>query len=606
MKKLGENRPSFAYNAVGPPLVTLQNAVNLAIPRNQVACWAQFSVVSNMKLERTHRSAVTTYALFLGVLLLTNTVSAHDWHRHGGTSTPATVAAFTIPAAAGSEPADSAAVARLAEPFSSFHDHDVRYHWDDTYFYVESNSMPDHEMFTGITSWQQQVALPQDYYVNNAWSIPLNPVVAQNPVMLDSNLFRGAVALAVNGIPVFNALNNRGDDAFLEGELDNFGGHAGRGDDYHYHIAPLHLIATVGIDQPIAFGLDGYPLYGLTEADGSAVTGLDTLNGHDTDYHYHATEAYPYIMAGMRGEVTVSNDQIEPQPRNTPVRPATDPLNGATITGFSSPQTNSYSLTYSLSGQDYAVNWSVDAATNDITFEFVDPGGSSTTETYTDAYNPRAAYASSALSFVRLGSGNARFTMTGEPGFGYQFESSVDSQTFDTFGFRLLDGTGTNTFDLERGNMGAYLRALGATAVTVAVTPESHNWIATGATGFWDDGANWDAAGEEPEFNWDVVLDNSTLPTGKTVTVDADALVKSVEISGAAGSITLNIQQGVTVTVTDGIEVLEGGILKGKGTLVGDIVNQSGNVDVGMPEPSTGVLFLIGIIAGGFYHWRSR
>ncbi len=419
---------------------------------------------------------ISRFSLFLGVLLLTNTASAHDWHRHDGTSTSATDAAFTIPPTAGSEPADSAAVARLAEPFSSFHDNDVRYHWDNTYFHVESNSIPDHEMFTGITSWQQQVALPQNYHGNNAWSIPLNPVVAQTPIMLESDLFRGAVALAVNGIPIFNALNNRGEDAFLAGELDNFGGHAGRGDDYHYHIAPLHLIATVGIDQPIAFGLDGYPLYGLTETDGSAVTGLDTLNGHGTDYHYHATEAYPYIMAGMRGEVTVSNDQIEPQPRDTPARPAMDPLNGATITGFSSPQPDSYSLTYSLNGQDYTVNWSADAATNDITFEFFDPGGSSTTETYTDAYNPRSVYASSALDFVRLGSDNARFTMTGEPGFGYQFESSVDSKTFDTFGFRLLDGTGITTFDLEPGVMGTYLRALGTTTLPVTAAPGDANF----------------------------------------------------------------------------------------------------------------------------------
>jgi hypothetical protein len=73
---------------------------------------------------------------------------------------------------------------------------------------------------------------------SNAFSIPLEPRFADNPVSLRTALFTGAVALAINGVPIFNALNNRGDDTFLAGELDDFGGHAGRADDYHYHIVP--------------------------------------------------------------------------------------------------------------------------------------------------------------------------------------------------------------------------------------------------------------------------------------------------------------------------------------------------------------------------------
>jgi hypothetical protein len=79
---------------------------------------------------------------------------------------------------------------------------------------------------------------------------------------------KGAVAVAVNGIPIFNALNNRGEDSYLIGELDNWGGHCGRGDDYHYHAAPLHLSNTSGL-KPIAFALDGFPVYGIKEPDGS-------------------------------------------------------------------------------------------------------------------------------------------------------------------------------------------------------------------------------------------------------------------------------------------------------------------------------------------------
>ena len=68
--------------------------------------------------------------------------------------------------------------------------------YDATYFYVESLGIPEHEMMTGITNWQQQFPVPQCYTGNNAWSIPLNPTIADSPVSTTNNFFRGAVALA--------------------------------------------------------------------------------------------------------------------------------------------------------------------------------------------------------------------------------------------------------------------------------------------------------------------------------------------------------------------------------------------------------------------------
>lgn len=234
--------------------------------------------------------------------------------------------------------------------FEAFADK-VIVHQDDNYLYIESNGMPNHNMMVGITSWQQQVPLPQPYTGNNAWQIPLHPVIAENPISAKTSLYRGAIAIAVNGVPIFNALNNRGDDAYLYGELDQWGGHSGRADDYHYHIAPLHLSEIVGVDKPIAYALDGFPIYGLTEVDGSAVIGLDEFNGHynaDGTYHYHGTTTYPYINGGMRGVVTVQGDQIEPQPHTTPIREALQPLRGATITNFTELDATHYSLEYQL------------------------------------------------------------------------------------------------------------------------------------------------------------------------------------------------------------------------------------------------------------------
>ena len=228
--------------------------------------------------------------------------------------------------------------------------------WDSNYFYISSNGIPQHNMMTGITSWQQQVPLPQNYTGNNSWSIPLQPVYADMPLSTRNNFMKGAVAIASNGIPIFNALNNRGEDAFAVGELDNWGGHCGRADDYHYHAAPLHLMVTSGL-KPIAFALDGFAVYGSKEPDGSPMQPLDNCHGHFTKngaYHYHGTTTYPYVIGAFKGQVNTDpataapENQILPQAFTSPIRPPGRPLRGATITAFETIAPDKYKLTYQM------------------------------------------------------------------------------------------------------------------------------------------------------------------------------------------------------------------------------------------------------------------
>lgn len=260
----------------------------------------------------------------------------------------------------------------------------IQTRWDDRFFYVESNGMPDHPMMIGITAWQQQVPLPQKYVGGNAWQIPLHPVPAETPATTRNRFLRGAIAIAVNGIPIFNPLNNRGDDAFLFGELDEYGGHCGRADDYHYHIAPVHLEKTSGKGKPIAYALDGYPIYGYDEPDGSPVRNLDALNGHKDargNYHYHATKTYPYLNGGFHGVVTERDGQVDPQPRAEPLRPALPPLRDVKITGFRETQAGSYLLTYDVRGSKGTVSYTL-AKDGTAKFVFVDSNGRTTQETY--------------------------------------------------------------------------------------------------------------------------------------------------------------------------------------------------------------------------------
>ncbi len=262
---------------------------------------------------------------------------------------------------------------------------------DANYVYVSSDQIPEHEMMKGITAWIAQVPTPQVLKDDAKWSIPLSAKYAESPISLKDNFQRGAVAIAANGIPIFNPLNASGLVSNEIGELDAFGGHSGRADDYHYHTAPLHLEATSGT-QPIAYAFDGFAIYGSKEPDGSTMATLDEYQGHlgsDNVYHYHGTTTYPYVMSAMRGEVTLEGtapqNQISPQPSAIPIRQG-DPhaINGDNLVITSvieKTAKNGYVLSYTIGGVAGSVDYSWDTS-GTYTFIFKDVDGKTTTETW--------------------------------------------------------------------------------------------------------------------------------------------------------------------------------------------------------------------------------
>ncbi len=336
--------------------------------------------------------------LLSALLLLTTSLSAHSWKatddpseretlrahileewQRDHTQVASTASTLQLAAAAVANAADAPATAKAFLPFTRL---DLRA--DGEYLYVGSNGLPDHSMMVGITAWQQQVPLPQNYFEDNAWRIPLKPVPAKEPALIKGRFLRGAIALAVNGIPIFNPQNNRGEVSQEIGELDQWGGHCGRADDYHYHITPLHLQTQAGKGMPVAYALDGYPIYGLTEPDGTQVGQLDECHGHESPggYHYHASMKYPYVIGGFHGEVVEANGQVDPQPRANPVRPALPALRGAEITSFESTSRDSYKLSYSLNGDKRSIAYTVGAG-GSYPFEFDKGREGVTKETYT-------------------------------------------------------------------------------------------------------------------------------------------------------------------------------------------------------------------------------
>lgn len=370
--QLSEGNQQFAekrmaqIRQLNQSFVTVANAVQPASPAFSLGALAFVCFLLSVTLY-ARKQGVSFQRVAISLLLLCALLSCYAWRQQAHTNRPAMAAAF--------------------DPYSP----KVKTRWDEKYLYVESDGLPDHSMMIGIRAWQQQVPLPQPYTGNNAWQIPLKPVFAEQPVSAKTALYRGAIALAVNGVPIFNALNNRGADAFAIGELDQWGGHCGRADDYHYHAAPLHIQQKVGTTQPIGYALDGFPLYGFNEPDGKPARPLDEFNGHadsaDT-YHYHSTKTYPYINGGMRGVVAVRDDQVDPQPRAAPVREFLQPLRGATITDFKAVEPNHWQLKYQLRGQTHEVNYRL-SEDGKAEFTFIDGDGNRTTETYQRRANNR-------------------------------------------------------------------------------------------------------------------------------------------------------------------------------------------------------------------------
>ena len=118
-------------------------------------------------------------------------------------------------------------------------------------------------MMVGITATNQQYPRTHNYTLGF-------PRVAQASSTTVSP-GAGPIGVAVDGVPLFSPWTQAAlrEHAFDMGELDNCGGHAGRGDDYHYHIAPKCLIEELGkthVDDkklPIGIANDANPILAL-------------------------------------------------------------------------------------------------------------------------------------------------------------------------------------------------------------------------------------------------------------------------------------------------------------------------------------------------------
>ncbi len=258
-----------------------------------------------------------------------------------------------------------------------------------TTFFVEADAIANHQMMKGITAWIDQFPVYQKMNGANAWQLPIAPSYSSAGYSIEEHFRKYAIGVAANGIAIFNPLNASGLISADIGELDEYGGHSGTGDDYHYHTAPVHL-DNGSSPTIVAYALDGFPVYGALEPDGTPMQALDPVyHGHEINgsFHYHATSSYPYMVKTIRGTVGVDNlalapdDHIVPQPSTTNFRGNPYPLTGGASSTLidsciANGAGNGYTLHYTVDGQSKKVefHW-VAGPTDTIYFNFYNQMG---------------------------------------------------------------------------------------------------------------------------------------------------------------------------------------------------------------------------------------
>ena len=123
----------------------------------------------------------------------------------------------------------------------------------------------------------------------------------------------GMIGFSVTGVAFYNALDDAGRDAAAHEIQDLCDGHPqGRGQ-YHYHSASPCLEGTRS-NVLVGWALDGYPIMGMIDSDGSQLRNADlddchgrpetlVIDGRPYDYAYRLTAEYPYVMGCFTGQV---------------------------------------------------------------------------------------------------------------------------------------------------------------------------------------------------------------------------------------------------------------------------------------------------------------
>lgn len=202
---------------------------------------------------------------------------------------------------------------------------------DGTFITIKTNGTPDHkspyyptnnslyEAYSGTTPLGYTfVQNPNKIATQNlTFKVPLNPVVATNHRATPL----GAIGVSLNGVALYNQYAGPNNQVLTTeiASFDKYNGHPTGTSQYHYHVEPLYLTTVKSTKSGLmGFLLDGFPVYGPQEENGTTVVNsdLDVYHGHthatvdfpNGIYHYHFTADAPYLNGngyyGTPGTVT--------------------------------------------------------------------------------------------------------------------------------------------------------------------------------------------------------------------------------------------------------------------------------------------------------------
>jgi len=199
---------------------------------------------------------------------------------------------------------------------------------------IAGNGLPNHP--TGvfpISRFDDAYAI--DRNPNSIRSYTLNKTLSGSPRKLGAQCVGGAVGIARNGIPIFNALDAAGHDAVAHEVQDSCGGHPQQAGVYHYHGLPPCI--STGKKKKhsgiVGWALDGFPIYGPRGDGGDYLSNKELDICHGTKdkvkyngkkrrmYHYVANYEFPYTVGCFQGTPAAGNIGPGPQGASAPPTP---------------------------------------------------------------------------------------------------------------------------------------------------------------------------------------------------------------------------------------------------------------------------------------------
>lgn len=145
---------------------------------------------------------------------------------------------------------------------------------------------------------------------NLRYSIPLEPIAATSPGCTSL----GPIGVMLDGVVLFNSLDDAGLDAVAHETQDTCNGHPNGKEMYHYHnMSECTVTETKDTSKLVGYALDGFGIYIERDKDGNFPTNsdLDVCHGRESEvqwngknqtiYHYVATVEYPYAIGCYHG-----------------------------------------------------------------------------------------------------------------------------------------------------------------------------------------------------------------------------------------------------------------------------------------------------------------